>query len=420
MQPGTQINWPRTAFTVLLALYGAVLIHHYGTYGFMDSVDLPIHEAGHIIFSPFGEFIQFLGGTIMQVLVPAVFLGYFVVQSNRYAATVMMWWIAQNFWNISVYMRDARTQLLPLVGGGEHDWAYLGRDGRGTRPAGILRAPGPRHGSGHAVRRGRVPGLDARGADARPGGDLALPGRAAENSGPVRVRPGRPLSPGRNQRGRRGVLGVRRRAEAEPQALAPEPPRRRPLAAGSLTLPPATGYVAAADSYTETRTGDVSTGNGGDPVIELEHVVKKFGDFTAVKDLDLIIPKGVTYALLGPNGAGKTTTIRMILRIMEETSGSVRVFGQPVTQETLDRIGYLPEERGVYKRMTVRRLLAFMAEMKGVPARTSMPRIEHWLERLDLGEWIDAKVEELSKGMQQKLQFISSVLHDPPIVILDE
>ncbi len=166
--------------------------------------------------------------------------------------------------------------------------------------------------------------------------------------------------------------------------------------------------------------GDVSTGNGGSPVIELAHVVKTFGDFTAVKDLDLSIPEGSTYALLGPNGAGKTTTIRMILRIIEETSGAVRVFGQPVTMDTLDRIGYLPEERGVYKRMTVRRLLAFMAEMKGVSPRTSMPRIEEWLERLDLSQWIDAKVQELSKGMQQKLQFISSVLHDPPIVILDE
>jgi hypothetical protein len=143
---GTQINWPRTVFILLLALYGAVLIRHYGTYGFMDSVDLPIHEAGHIIFSPFGEFIQFLGGTLMQLIVPAVFLGYFLVQTNRYAATVMMWWIAQNLWNISVYMRDARTQLLPLVGGGEHDWAYLfGRLGvlrHDQQIAGVVRFAG--------------------------------------------------------------------------------------------------------------------------------------------------------------------------------------------------------------------------------------------------------------------------------------
>ncbi|HKJ92439.1 MAG TPA: hypothetical protein VJ957_04680 [Longimicrobiales bacterium] len=122
---GPAHDWPRTAFILLLALYGAVLIKHYGTYGFMDNVDLPIHEAGHIFFSPFGEFIQFLGGTLMQLLVPSVFFAYFLIQGNRYAATVILWWIAQNLWNISVYIRDTRTQLLPLVGGGEHDWAYL-------------------------------------------------------------------------------------------------------------------------------------------------------------------------------------------------------------------------------------------------------------------------------------------------------
>jgi hypothetical protein len=143
---GTQVNWLRTVFTLLLALYGAVLIRHYGTYGFLDNVDLPIHEAGHIFFSPFGDFIQFLGGTLMQLIVPSVFLGYFLVQSNRYAATVMMWWVAQNLWNISVYMRDARSQLLPLVGGGEHDWAYLfGRLGvlsHDQQIAGVVRTVG--------------------------------------------------------------------------------------------------------------------------------------------------------------------------------------------------------------------------------------------------------------------------------------
>jgi hypothetical protein len=122
---GAQVDWPRTLFTLLLALYGAVLIRHYGTYGFMDNVDLPIHEAGHVFFRPFGDFVQFLGGTLMQLIVPGVFLAYFVIQTNRYAATVMMWWIAQNLWNISVYIRDTRSQLLHLVGGGEHDWAYL-------------------------------------------------------------------------------------------------------------------------------------------------------------------------------------------------------------------------------------------------------------------------------------------------------
>ncbi len=157
-----------------------------------------------------------------------------------------------------------------------------------------------------------------------------------------------------------------------------------------------------------------------DAVIELRGVEKRFGDFTALRDMDLAIPPGSTYALLGPNGAGKTTTIRLILRIIQETEGTVHMFGGPVTMAALDRVGYLPEERGVYKRMTVRRLLAFMAEMKGVSARDSGPRIERWLERLELDDWIDAKVQELSKGMQQKLQFVSAVLHEPELVILDE
>lgn len=96
----------------------------------MDSVDLPIHETGHIVFSPFGEFVQFLGGTLFQLIMPAIFVGYFLRRKDRHAASVALWWVAQNFWNISVYVRDARAQDLPLVGGGEHDWAYiLGRLG---------------------------------------------------------------------------------------------------------------------------------------------------------------------------------------------------------------------------------------------------------------------------------------------------
>ncbi len=154
--------------------------------------------------------------------------------------------------------------------------------------------------------------------------------------------------------------------------------------------------------------------------IELVGVTKNYGDFTAVRDLSLSIPQGTTYGLLGPNGAGKTTTIRMILRIIEETSGQIRVLDQPVTRVVLDRVGYLPEERGVYKKMTVRRLLTFMAELKGVAPSESAPRIDRWLDRFDLMDWKESRVEELSKGMQQKLQFIGTVLHEPEVVILDE
>ncbi|HSH44437.1 MAG TPA: ATP-binding cassette domain-containing protein [Longimicrobiales bacterium] len=156
------------------------------------------------------------------------------------------------------------------------------------------------------------------------------------------------------------------------------------------------------------------------PAIELSGVVKRYGDFEAVSGVDLHVPTGATYGLLGPNGAGKTTCIRMLLAIIEPTAGEVRVLGQPVSKEVLDRVGYLPEERGVYRKMTVRRLLRFLAELKGLSSRESAPRIDRWLERFEMEEWRDARLEELSKGMQQKIQFISTVLHEPDVVILDE
>lgn len=115
----------RQGLTVVLALYGTSLAFTPDHYGWIDSLDLAIHEAGHPIFGIFGEFIGFAGGTLMQLLVPAVFLGYFWRHGDRHAATVMLWWLAHNLWNITPYIADARTQDLPLVGGGEHDWAYL-------------------------------------------------------------------------------------------------------------------------------------------------------------------------------------------------------------------------------------------------------------------------------------------------------
>ena len=156
------------------------------------------------------------------------------------------------------------------------------------------------------------------------------------------------------------------------------------------------------------------------PAVELRGVSKSYDTFRAVKPLDLVVPRGATYGLLGPNGAGKTTTIRMILRILQPDTGEVRILGEPQSQEGLDRIGYLPEERGLYKRMKVRRLLTFLAELKGVSARTSKPRIQKWLERMDLADRAESKLQELSKGNQQKIQFIGSILHEPDIMILDE
>src|SRR5690348_17208855 len=117
--------YPRLLITVALALYGIPLMRHPEAGSFLDSIDLAIHETGHLVFAPFGEVIQFAGGTLFQLIVPAVFLVYFARRGDRHASTVALWWIAQNLWNISVYVRDARTQELPLVGGGEHDWAFL-------------------------------------------------------------------------------------------------------------------------------------------------------------------------------------------------------------------------------------------------------------------------------------------------------
>jgi ABC-2 type transport system ATP-binding protein len=161
------------------------------------------------------------------------------------------------------------------------------------------------------------------------------------------------------------------------------------------------------------------------PAVELQHVVKRFAEHVAVRDLSLTVPAGAVYGLLGPNGAGKTTTIRMILDIIAPDSGTVRIFGSPPGDRgVLDRIGYLPEERGLYKKMQVRRLLRFMAELKGVDTRTANVRIDEWLERLSLKDakkdWGEAKLDELSRGMQQKVQFIATLLHEPELVILDE
>src|SRR5437016_423342 len=162
-----------------------------------------------------------------------------------------------------------------------------------------------------------------------------------------------------------------------------------------------------------------------DLAIDIRNVVKRYEEHVAVRDLSLQVPRGSVYGLLGPNGAGKTTTIRMILDIMLPDSGTITLFGQPNTnRKVLDRVGYLPEERGLYKKMQVRRVLLFLAELKGLSASVANKRIDEWLERLGLSssdkDWGTAKVDELSRGMQQKVQFIATLLHDPDLVILDE
>ncbi|HET9439863.1 MAG TPA: ATP-binding cassette domain-containing protein [Longimicrobiales bacterium] len=154
--------------------------------------------------------------------------------------------------------------------------------------------------------------------------------------------------------------------------------------------------------------------------VELSGIRKTFEGVVAVDGLNLSIPSGSTYGVLGPNGAGKTTTIRMILRIIDADTGTIDIFGERLSPKSLDRIGYLPEERGIYKNMKLRRLLTFFAELKGMPARASKPLITQWLERFELADRADAKIKELSKGNQQKVQFISAILHEPEIMILDE
>ncbi|MGH9441922.1 MAG: ABC transporter ATP-binding protein [Thermoanaerobaculia bacterium] len=154
--------------------------------------------------------------------------------------------------------------------------------------------------------------------------------------------------------------------------------------------------------------------------IEVEHVTKAFGKFKAVDDLSLVVPSGTIFGLLGPNGAGKTTTIRMIMDITAPDSGRIRVLGAPSSRDSLSRVGYLPEERGLYRRMRVIDHLLFLAAIKDVDADTARERIEHWLDAMELRPWLKKKVDELSKGMQQKIQFIATIIHDPEVLILDE
>src|SRR3954465_3015802 len=159
--------------------------------------------------------------------------------------------------------------------------------------------------------------------------------------------------------------------------------------------------------------------------IDIVNVTKRYAEHVAVRDLTLRVPKGSVYGLLGPNGAGKTTTIRMILNIIAPDSGSIHIFGRPSNDSKItERLGYLPEERGLYRKMQVRRVLKFLAELKGVRGSDAERRIDEWMERLSLKtpekDWGEAKVDELSRGMQQKVQFIATLLHDPDLVILDE
>ena len=156
------------------------------------------------------------------------------------------------------------------------------------------------------------------------------------------------------------------------------------------------------------------------PTLIVDHVTKRFGDFTAVDDLSLQVHRGRVFGLIGPNGAGKTTTIRMIVNITAPDTGRIELFGQPMSSQLQDRIGYLPEERGLYRKMKVGEQLRFFAELKDVRGKDADERINNWLAKLQLTDWKNKRAKDLSKGMQQKVQFITAVLHDPDLLILDE
>lgn len=155
-------------------------------------------------------------------------------------------------------------------------------------------------------------------------------------------------------------------------------------------------------------------------IVQVENVSKHFGEFKAVDNISFNIAQGSVYGLLGPNGAGKTTTLRMIMNIIAPDSGKITFSGNQHSRDFADQIGYLPEERGLYRKMRVKDVILFMAELRGMDRADAFNEIDRWLRKMDLTEWQNKKIEELSKGMAQKIQFITTVIHKPELIILDE
>ncbi len=155
-------------------------------------------------------------------------------------------------------------------------------------------------------------------------------------------------------------------------------------------------------------------------MLEIRQLNKTYGAHRALTDLDLQVPEAGIFGLLGPNGAGKTTLIRIINQIIEQDSGEVILDGQPLSGEAIRKIGYLPEERGLYKKMGVWDQLIYFARIKGLTAAEAKQRVNHWLEKFEIASWKNKKIEDLSKGMAQKIQFIATVIHAPRVLILDE
>ncbi len=155
-------------------------------------------------------------------------------------------------------------------------------------------------------------------------------------------------------------------------------------------------------------------------MLQVEHLTKQYKDVTAVNDISFKVEPGAIFGLLGPNGAGKTTTIRTILNIIKPTSGLIHFNGSPITSKFNDMIGYLPEERGLYKKNKIIDIIAYFAELKNLDRKKALYEAEQWLKRLQIKHYLEKKLEELSKGNQQKIQFITAILHNPQLLILDE
>jgi ABC-2 type transport system ATP-binding protein len=155
-------------------------------------------------------------------------------------------------------------------------------------------------------------------------------------------------------------------------------------------------------------------------ILSINNISKSYSNHKALSDVSMTVPKQSIFGLLGPNGAGKTTLIRIINQIITSDAGSIEINGAPLNQDHVRVIGYLPEERGLYKKMKVGEHLLYFAQLKGLNKRDSIIKIKDWFKKLDIPDWLDKKVEDLSKGMQQKVQFIGTVLHDPELIILDE
>ncbi|QRY56599.1 ABC transporter ATP-binding protein [Sphingobacterium siyangense] len=155
-------------------------------------------------------------------------------------------------------------------------------------------------------------------------------------------------------------------------------------------------------------------------LLEINHVTKDYANHRALDDVSIQIPKGKIFGLLGPNGAGKTSLIRIINQITAPDSGEILFNGEPLGPQHIAQIGYLPEERGLYKKMKIGDQMLYLAQLKGLSKREALARIREWCQRLDITSWLDKKIEDLSKGMQQKVQFVATVIHQPQLIILDE